>query len=90
MVNKDLSIDNAEDDEVKDEEEFFHLIASSISKLGEWCLNVLSEGFKFTQPERFGLVFQSLIENALRLLDTSNPRIAMPLIEFFTLYLRHN
>jgi hypothetical protein len=80
-----LDIENAEDDEEKMEEEFFHLVALSINKLGIWCLDALLEGFS---GDDFSNFFQSLINNALRLMDTNNPRIAMPLIEFFTLYLR--
>jgi hypothetical protein len=34
-----LDIEKAEDDEQKMEEEFFHLVALSINKLGIWCLD---------------------------------------------------
>jgi hypothetical protein len=53
IVNKDLDIETAEDDEFKSEEEFFHLVASSINRLGIWCLDSITENVKFRNPEFF-------------------------------------
>lgn len=87
----------ADDDEFKLEEELFQTISSSVSKLGQWCIEISANQENFKADEVFTLdkqqslskVFQVLLENGLRLMDTDNPRISQPLIEFFTIYMKN-
>jgi len=68
-------------------------VASSINKLGQWCIEVgisldhLNANEKF--KDSLAKTFQALIDKGLRLMDTDNPRIAMPLIKLFAFYMKH-
>ena len=37
---RDLDINTVDDDTVKNKEEFYHLMAGAINRLGQWCLEI--------------------------------------------------
>jgi hypothetical protein len=40
IQNRELDINTVDDDFVKAQEEFFHLMSGSINRLGQWCLEI--------------------------------------------------
>lgn len=40
MVKKNLIIENVDDEDEKAEEEFFHVMAGCVNRLGMWCLEI--------------------------------------------------
>lgn len=40
MKNTELDINMIDDDDYKNEEEFFHLVASSVCRLGQWSIDI--------------------------------------------------
>ena len=87
-----MDIEKIDEDEIKEEEEFFRIMAGSINRLGQWALEL--HGNKMTILANKGLVeayeqiYQRIINRALTLVNTNKPRIALPLLEFFGQFLK--
>lgn len=93
MTNTTLDIDNVDDDDQKAEEEFFHIMAGCVSRLGIWCLELFGNVDKLLGPEFQGVfdqLFSRIVDKAIQLLDTNKPRIANQLLEFSHLYMTAN
>ena len=52
MKNKNIDIDTIDDDDVKAEEEFFHVMAGCINRLGMWCLELVGNVEKLLGSDR--------------------------------------
>ena len=52
MKNKNIDIDTIDDDDVKAEEEFFHVMAGCINRLGMWCLVLVGNVEKLLGSDR--------------------------------------
>ena len=98
--NRIFNIDNHDEDEFKYEEEFFHLVSGSIYRIGIDLLEIYPGKFqndgsistndlnKLTQD--YQSLLARLIEKGIDLLDSNNPRIVGPIIDFFKEYLTAN
>ena len=91
MTRLTIEIDNVDDEEDKSEEEFFHIMSTSLNKLGIWCLelsgnvnNILNDP---TLAATFEQIYERIMSRALDLLNTNRPRIANPLLDFFNKYM---
>lgn len=69
-------------------------MAIAINKLGQWALELHSNveqilGYQNTELiQAYHSIFQRLISKALELVDTDKARIALPLMDFFTQFLK--
>lgn len=55
LKNKTIDIDTIDDDAVKTEEEFFHVMAGCLNRLGIWCLEIVGNAEKLLGPDRVTL-----------------------------------
>ena len=55
LKNKTIVIDDIDDDDVKAEEEFFHVMAGCINRLGTWCLEIVGNAEKLLGADRVTL-----------------------------------
>ena len=90
LTNTTLDINQIEDRHFQNEEEFFRLMACSISRLGLWALEIYPNaekvlGAQNTQMiESFNSIFERLVNRSLILVDTDKSRIAIPIMDFLT------
>ena len=93
LTKTEFSVDEMYDDEFLDEEEFFQILAGAINRVGQWCLEIHgTEKATYNNDEaqiaKYREVFQSIINRAIQLFDTDNPKIALPLLEFLTMFIK--
>ena len=53
LQKKEIDIETVDDDQSKLEEELFQTVASSINKLGQWCIEVEISAHNFKANEAF-------------------------------------
>ena len=52
LKNKTIDIDKVDDEDVKAEEEFFHVMAGCVNRLGIWCLEIIGNVEKLLGADR--------------------------------------
>ena len=68
MKSKNIDIDTIDDDDVRAEEEFFHVMAGCINRLGIWCLELVGNVEKLLGPDRitvFQHIYQRIVDKAI-------------------------
>mmetsp|Transcript_20216 Transcript_20216/g.30978 ORF Transcript_20216/g.30978 Transcript_20216/m.30978 type:complete len:119 (+) Transcript_20216:55-411(+) len=95
MKNLTLDIDTADDEEVKNEEEFFKLMAIAINGVGQWALDIKGQEDKSFNSDaaaiqQFKHIFSTVTQRGLALLDTDKPRVTLPLMEYFIRFLKQH
>jgi hypothetical protein len=82
-----LDINTVDDDEVKNKEEFFHLMSGAINRLGQWCLEIYGKAdLILVQPQliqQYEDIMNRVLAKGINLFDTNNPKIALHLLELF-------
>ena len=83
-----------DDDDVKSQEEFFHLMAGAINRLGQWCLEIYGKAdLILVQPQliqQYEDILNRVLAKGINLFDTNNPKIALNLLEFFKQFVSAN
>ena len=93
MPKPELDINTCDDAAERRVEQFHQIIAGSLNRLGVWALELKGHanellGGNQAAVTAYEQIFSKIIELSIQRLDTSRPRIGLPIAEMLTQYLR--
>ena len=93
MPKPELDINTCDDAAERRVERFHQIIAGSLNRLGVWALELKGHAFELLGGNQAAVaayeqIFSKIIELSIQRLDTSRPRIGLPIAEMLTQYLR--
>ena len=88
-----LDIDTADDEDEKDKEQFVHLMAGAVNRLGVWGLDYHRDALRMLDNNKdmanaLEEIFEKILQRAIALFDCERPRVVLPLCEFLLAYIK--